>query len=51
MCYDLKFLKHYFTDKPEVSVHAHMEDYLWSIQIFEKDDIYAVEVFLYILYM
>lgn len=31
-------------DKPDVRAHAHIEDTLWSIQIFEKNDIYAVEV-------
>ncbi|XP_059139254.1 ADAM 17-like protease [Physella acuta] len=39
---DLIFKGH-LKDNPDVSVHAHKEDYLWSIQIFEKDEIYAVE--------
>ncbi|XP_059139263.1 ADAM 17-like protease isoform X2 [Physella acuta] len=39
---DLIFKGH-LKDKPDVSVNAHMEDDLWSIKIFEKEEIYAVE--------
>ncbi|BFZ21649.1 hypothetical protein BsWGS_24688 [Bradybaena similaris] len=33
----------HLTDKPNVSIQAHIEDSLWSIHIFDHEDIYAVE--------
>ncbi|CAG5130710.1 unnamed protein product, partial [Candidula unifasciata] len=33
----------YLTDKPDVLVHAHIEETLWYIHVYDPEDIYALE--------
>ncbi|CAG5124931.1 unnamed protein product, partial [Candidula unifasciata] len=33
----------HLSDRPDVKVHAHKEESLWSVQIFDHDNVYIVE--------